>query len=297
MKTKKKYVSHRRRDGVQIASALVLTFLVALILIPFWNAFVISVETTQAHARHPFSWLPGEFSLGNYQTIFSRGSMLVVAYRSTVLITLFGTALSMGISVMAAYPLSRRFPGRKAILLLMLVTMYFGGGLVPTYLQIKNMGLLDTYTIVVLLGMVSVFNIVIMKNGFESAPMEIQEAAMIDGANDLVLFARIMLPLQKPLIATFSLFTAVGYWNSWYWPMLLLNSADKTTLQLQLRQIISTANQAVGRASASGMTEQSVFPDGIKMASVFVVVLPIMLVYPFLQKYFVKGIMVGAVKM
>lgn len=223
--------------------------------------------------------------------------MLVVAYRSTVLITLIGTALSMGISVMAAYALSRRFPGRKVILLLMLVTMYFGGGLVPTYLQIKNMGLLDTYTIVVLLGMVSVFNIVIMKNGFESAPMEIQEAAMIDGANDLVLFARIMLPLQKPLIATFSLFTAVGYWNSWYWPMLLLNSADKTTLQLQLRQIISTASQAVSRASASGMTEQSVFPDGIKMASVFVVVLPIMLVYPFLQKYFVKGIMVGAVKM
>ena len=290
----------KKLDGVQIASILILTFIVVIILVPFWNALVISFETKGAYAQKPFSWLPGEFTLSNYEYLFTNASTLITAYIATILITIIGTALGMAISTMGAYVFSRKFFGKKILFMLTIFTMYFGGGLIPTYIMIKEMGLLDTYTIVILMNLISVYNIIIKKNGFESVPMELQEAAMIDGANDLKIFAQVMLPLQKPLLATFSLFTAVGYWNSWYWPMLLLNSGKKTVLQLFLRAIINSASSvesAAGNFSLSGMKLTNTFSLGIQMASVFMVVLPIMLVYPFLQKYFVKGVMVGAVKM
>ena len=149
----------------------------------------------------------------------------------------------------------------------------------------------------VLLGLVSAYNVIIMKNGFESAPVDLQDAAMIDGANDIQIFWKVMLPLQKPLIATFALFNAVGYWNTWYWPLILLNGNNKTVLQLFLRSLVN--NMSFMNHSKASMSADltSSFSQGIKMAAVFVTMLPIMLVYPFLQKYFVKGIMVGAVKM
>lgn len=290
----------KKLDIVDIVSLVILTFLVVVIVVPFWNALVISLETADAYARNHFSWLPGEFTLANYEYLFSNSSVLIRAYIATIAITLGGTLLGMTISAMGAYVFSRSFIGKRVLFILMLITMYFGGGLIPTYLMIKNMGLLDTYLIVVLLGLVSVYNIIIMKNGFESIPLELQEAAMIDGANDLALFVKVMLPLQKPLLATFSLFTAVGYWNSWYWPMLLLNSGKKNVLQLYLRAVINSASStknAAGSFGLSGMETANTFAQGIQMATVFVVIIPIMLVYPFLQKHFVKGILVGAVKM
>lgn len=290
----------KKLDIVDIVSFVILTILAVIIVIPFWNALVISLETSSAYARKPFSWLPGEFTLANYEYLFSNSSGLIRAYTATITITLVGTLLGMAITTMAAYAFSRSFIGKRVIFILMLITMYFGGGLIPTYLMIKKMGLLDTYLIVVLMGLVSVYNVIIMKNGYESIPMDLQEAAMIDGATDLTIFSKVMLPLQKPLIATFSLFTAVGYWNSWYWPMLLLNSGKKNVLQLYLRAVINSASDtknAAGSFGLSGMETAHTFAQGIQMATVFVVIIPIMLVYPFLQKYFVKGIMVGAVKM
>lgn len=294
----KKTKKRKKWSGVEIVSAIVLTIIAVSIIIPFWNAIVISLETESAYISQPFSWLPGEFTLYNYKHLMEKGSSLLSAYINTIKITVIGTFVGMAASVMAAYAFSRRFPGKKMLFLLMLFTMFFHGGLVPTYLLIKNMGLLDTHTPIIMLGLISVYNIIIMKNGFESVPMDLQDAAMIDGANDIRIFTSVMLPLQKPLLATFSLFTMVSYWNSWYWPMILLNSGNKSTLQLFLRSIINNANvtrQTGGQLMA--MEGVELFAMGIQMASVFVVILPIMLVYPFLQKYFVKGMLVGAVKM
>lgn len=290
----------KKPDVVDVVSSVILTIIAVIIVIPFWNALVISLQTAGDYARAPFAWFPKEFTLSNYEYLLSNSSGLINAYISTILITIIGTVLGMLVSTMGAYVFSRKFIGKKFLFLLMIFTMFFGGGLIPTYIMIKNMGLLDTYTIVVLMGLVSVYNIIIMKNGFESIPMDLQEAAMIDGASDLTIFVKVMLPIQKPLLATFSLFTAVGYWNSWYWPMLLLNSGKKNVLQLYLRAIINSASDvknSAGSFGLSGMETANTFSQGIQMATVFVVILPIMLVYPFLQKYFVKGVLVGAVKM
>ncbi len=181
----------------------------------------------------------------------------------------------------------------------MVFTMVFDGGLISVYLRLMNLRLLTTVAAIILLSLISVYNIIIMKNGFDSIPPDLEEAAKIDGANDFVIFIRVMLPLQKPLIATFSLFTAVAYWNSWYWPLITLSGSQKSVLQLYLRGMISAISSAEngGQMTAAGAASVSSFSQGIKMASVFMTMLPIMCVYPFLQKYFVKGILVGAVKM
>ena len=293
MKTVKK--RRKKWDGVQILSTALLAVFTAVILIPFWNAVVISLETARAYSLHPASLIPMEFTLNNYKEIFARGSALLLAYKGTLITTIFGTVIGMTVSILAAYAFSRQFPGKKFFFRIMVFTMFFGGGLVPTYLLYRNLGLLNTYAGVVIVSLASVYNILIMKNGFEETPIELQEAAMIDGANDLVVFGRVMLPLQKPLIATFTLFSMVGYWNNWYWPMLMLTKGDKNVLQLFLRNIVNETilNNAAGTSMAA---EQQRFAQGIKMASVFMVMLPIMLVYPFLQKYFTKGILLGAVK-
>lgn len=298
-KMKKTATKKKKWQNTEIVAMIVLTLLAILIVIPFWNAVVISFESSAEYTKHPFSWLPRKFTLENYKYLLGRGSALLTAYRSTILLTVGGTAAGMTVSTMVAYAYSRDFPGRKLFFRMMILTMFLGGGVIPTYMLIRNMGLLDTYTGIVLLGLASSYNIIIMKNGFEAVPMDLQDAAMIDGASDMKIFGKIMLPLQKPLLATFSLFTAVGYWNTWYWPLLLLNSGKKSVLQLFLRSIISNASRSnmAAKMLSSVARQSNLFSEGIQMASVFAVMLPIMVVYPFLQKYFVKGVLIGAVKM
>ena len=290
MKRKKKWTM------LEIVVTVILSLLVVLIIIPFWNVIVISFSTNAAYIKNPFSLWPGEFTLDNYMMILDQKGGLLTAYKNTIFLAVVGTLLSMSTMVMASYVFSREFPGKRVLFLAAIFTMYFSGGLIPTYLLIKNMGLLNTFTAVIMMALASVYNIIIMKNGFESVPKELQEAAMIDGANDLTIFARVMLPLQKPLIATFSLFTVVGYWNNWYWPMLILRDSKKSLLQLFVRSIISVAGTLYETVASEDLAMR-VFAMGIQMATVLVVIIPIMLVYPFLQKYFVKGILVGSVKM
>lgn len=297
--TKKTVKKKKKWHNTEIVAMIVLTLLAILIVVPFWNAIVISFESSAEYTKHPFSWLPRKFTLENYKYLLGRGSALLSAYRSTILLTIGGTAAGMAVSTMVAYAYSRDFPGRKLFFRMMILTMFLGGGVIPTYMLIRNLGLLDTYTGIVLLGLASSYNIIIMKNGFEAVPMDLQDAAMIDGASDMKIFVKIMLPLQKPLLATFSLFSAVGYWNTWYWPLLLLNSGKKSVLQLFLRSIINNASRSnmAAKTLSSVARQTNLFSEGIQMASVFAVMLPIMVVYPFLQKYFVKGVLIGAVKM
>lgn len=285
----------RKRTTGDYVIFVILTFLMLVIAIPFYNTIVISVETSAAYARNPLSLYPAEFSMDNYRFMFKNNAILY-GYRNTVFIAAIGLVYGMTISVMMAYAFSRQFPGKKFFFLLMLFTMFFGGGTVPTFLIMKKLKLINKLLGIILMSGVSSFNIIIMKNGFESTPPALEEAALIDGANDLQIFLRVMLPLQKPLLATFSLFTIVSYWNSWYWPLLLLNSPTKQTLQVVLRAIVNDASQATEVASSGSATAQT-FSQGVKMAAVMITMGPIMIVYPFLQKYFNKGVMVGAIKM
>jgi len=287
----------KKLSSVDIIAAVGLTVGMLLIFIPFWNAIVISLQTAKDYSYHPFTLWPHEFTLDNYKSLIGEGETLIRAYGSTIYLTVVGTVVGMAFTTMAAYAFSRKFPGKRFLFKAYLFTMYFGGGLIPTYLLLKNLGLLNTLNATILLSMISVYNIILLKNGFESVPMDLQEAAMIDGGTDMQIFVKVMLPLQKPMIATFSLFTAVGYWNTWYWPMITLTRTDVTVLQLYLKRIIEQATALEQEASSAMIAMQEQFQQGIKMAAVFMVMGPIMIVYPFLQKYFTKGIMVGAVKM
>ncbi len=290
------YKPRRKKwTGGDIVVFIVLTLIALIIFIPFYNAVVISFESNRGYALHPVSVFPTDPTLSNYEYVLEKGNMLT-GYLSTLIITAVGTVLSMASMVMMAYVFSRRsFPGKKLFFFAVLFTMFFSGGMIPTYLQFKGLGLINSRWGVILFCGVSAYNIIILKNGFQETPVELEEAAKIDGANDLVVFFRVMLPLQGALLATFTLFTAVGYWNEWFWSMLLINSSDKMTLQTVLRAIVAES-QAYSDIAA-GDTDVEVFTDGVKMAAVMMTTLPIMLFYPFLQKYFVKGVLVGSVKM
>lgn len=287
-KTKKKV------EAMDIIAFVFLTVFALLIFYPFYNAVVSSLMSSQEYTLTPVTLFPQKIILDNYEYMFSQGMMLT-GYFNTIFITVIGLAYGLSISVLTAYAFSRKsFPGKKLLFRLMVFTMYFSGGMVPTYLQIKNLGLINSLWSIILMFGVTPFNIIIIKNGFEQTPDGIEEAAKVDGANDLTTFFRIMLPLQKPIIATFALFIAVAYWNEWFWSLLLLNSQKKMTLQLVLRAIINEED-AQGRISAA--VAETTFSQGIKMAAVIATMLPVMCVYPFIQKHFTKGIMLGAVKM
>lgn len=285
----------KRPTGWDAVIFIALTLIAILIFLPFYNAIVISLETNRAYALNPVSMYPTEFTLRNYEHLIAKGQ-IGIGYKNTVFITVIGTALSMFSMVAMAYAFSRkRFPGKKLFFLMMMFTMFFSGGMIPTYLQFKNLGLINSVWAVILYSGISAYNIIILKNGFEQTPPELEEAAKIDGANDLVIFLRVELPLQGALLATFTLFTAVGYWNEWFWSTLLINSGSKMTLQVVLKAIV--AESAALEDVSTGEAGLDAFAQGIKMAAVMLTMVPIMCLYPFLQKYFVKGVLVGSVKM
>jgi len=292
----KKLTQRRKKlEAMDVVAFVFLTAFALLVFYPFYNALLSSFMTAKEYTLHPVSLFPREVTWDNYAHMLGRQT-LGTGYISSIMITFAGTIYGLSICLLTAYAFSRpRFPGKKLLFRLMLFTMFFSGGLVPTYLLFRNLGLINSRWSVILFLGVSPFNIIIIKNGFEQTPAAIEEAAKVDGANDVTTFFQIMLPLQKPLIATFALFIAVAYWNEWFWSMLLLNSQDKMTLQLVLRSIVNEASGEQERiaASVSGTT----FSQGIKMAAVMATMLPVMCIYPFVQKHFAKGILVGAVKM
>ena len=284
----------KRVTLVDVVISAIMTILVILIIIPFWNAIVISFSTNEFYINHRFALWPGDFTLSNYSALFSRGSGLITAYGNTIWVSVIGTAAGMTVMTLAAYAFSRQFPGRRIMFMIAIFSMYFGGGLVPTYLNLKSLHLLNSHTGVIMLTLVSVSHIIIIMKGFEAVPKELEEAAIIDGANDLTVFWKVKLPLNKPTLATYALFTFVDLWNGWYWPMLILTDSDKSLLQVYLRNIVNAASKIAGTSDA---VAGSSFSMGVQMACILVVILPVMLIYPYVQKYFVKGIYVGSVKM
>lgn len=266
-----------------------------LALLPFIYIIAASFATDAEIIARPFFLIPQKFTAEAYALIMESATL----FRSlgvSALVTVVGTFTALFCTVTFAYPLSKKdLAGRTVLLNLVIFTMVFSGGMIPTYLIVKNIGLLNTYWALVLPTAINTTNLIIVKNFFQELPAEIMEAAKIDGCNEMQILGKIVLPLSKPILATFGLFYAVSYWNDFFSSLLYMNDARKWPLQVILRQIVMLSQGTL--ADASNFPPGYVPPaQSLKMATIVVGVVPIMLVYPFLQKYFAKGVLIGAVK-
>lgn len=266
-----------------------------LTILPFINIVACSFATSEEILTKSFLLVPSKISFDTYKYIFSTPTL----FRSmgvTIFITVAGTLINIAMTTVMAYPLAHKdIIGRKYIMAAIVFTLLFGGGMIPTYLVIKGLGLLNSYWALLIPGAISTFNLILMKNFFQQLPAGLEESAKIDGANDVIIFIRIVIPLSLPAIATFTLFYAVGHWNSFMGPLLYINDSTKWPIQVLLRQIVMLSQGGLGDGAALD-TQVVIPPVTVKMACIVVATAPILIVYPFLQKYFVKGVMVGSIK-
>lgn len=264
-------------------------------ILPFLHVIAGSFTTVTELAQKQFVLFPTVWSLDAYKYVFSTNTV----FRSlgvSVGVTFFGTLFSMLLTCLMAYGLSRRdLDGRNFIMFMVLFTMLFSGGMIPTFLVVKEMGLIDTYAALIVPTAINAFNLIIMRNFFQNLPEGLEESAKIDGAGDWGILFRIVIPLSMPAIATISLFYAVTYWNTYMSAILYLNDAAKWPVQVILRQIVILASGLA--ADTSGMDEFVRPPEQtVKMAVIVIATLPILCVYPFLQKHFAKGALLGSIK-
>ena len=288
----------RKKLGTgQVVLVLVMILFVLICTLPFINVIAVSFSSKSAILRGAVSFWPVDFNTQAYQLIFRDPSM----FRSlffTIEITVIYTALAMLLTVLMAFPLTiKRLRGRKFFMMFVVFTMYFSGGTIPIYLNVKELGLLDNMWSLILPGLMSTFNVIILKNFFTALPYELNEAAYIDGATDFQVLVRIYLPLSFSSLATLSLFYAVGKWNSFSDALYYITSRNLQPLQLKLYNLIQ-GSQAVEVAVAEGSSNDlsSSVSESIESATIIFATLPILVVYPFVQRYFVAGVTLGAVK-
>ena len=283
-----------RLNGVDYAIMAFLALFALIILYPFYNSICVSLVSQADYIKTRFMLYPKNITLESYFIVFENGSIFD-GMKVTVFITLVGVVYNMLLTVSLAYGFSKQFPGRKFFLSMIVFTMYFSGGLIPFYLLIKDLNLIDNVFSMILPTGVSIMYMTVIRQNFESLPAELEESARMDGANDLTILFKILLPLSVPILVTFALYYGVERWNEWYNGMLFIRSFEKRPLQLVLRGIIQTTGQAM---MTSDLQQYNITPfsEGIKMACIVVTATPIILVYPFIQKYFVSGLTVGAVK-
>ncbi|MEC0264616.1 carbohydrate ABC transporter permease [Paenibacillus anseongense] len=263
-------------------------------IFPFVNLIAKSLSSEAAVVSGMVSLYPIDFQIGTYRYVASN-AMFLNAFTISITVTLIGSLLSLFMTTLAAYPLSKpRLRGRKFFILLYLFTMLFSGGLIPTYLLMHTLHLIDKLPVLFLPYMINVYNMLIIKNYFEGLPDSLEESAKIDGASNMTILWRIILPLSLPVLATIGLFYAVTYWNDYFTSLIYINSADMKPLQLYLKELFVSSTDAFLRTNVDASLNVS--PQSIQAASIILATLPIVIVYPFLQKYFVKGVLVGSVK-
>ncbi|PYI57394.1 carbohydrate ABC transporter permease [Paenibacillus flagellatus] len=270
---------------------LVLAALVCIV--PFLYVLAVSFTAPHIVAQGGFILYPKEFSLAAYEYIFSTNT-LVRSMGVSVYVTALGTLINLTLTSLLAYPLSRRhLRGRKWMMLGIVFTMLFGGGLIPTYYVVKSLHMIDTLWSLMIPTAISAFNLIVLKNFFQQMPEGLEDSAKIDGCNDVGILIRIVLPLSLPAIATFGLFYAVDHWNRYFQAVMYINDSGKWPVQVLLREIVINASSRIGDTSIEEMYIQ---PLTIKMAVIVFATLPIIAIYPFLQKHFAKGVMLGSVK-
>lgn len=290
----------REKVGIgDIIIHAVLTIFCITILYAFWQMLILSFSPGYVATKSGLHlWTP-EFTLDNYAKVFE-SRYIWLGYKNTLLRTVIGTACSLLFTAFGAYALSKPyFPHRSFWTLLIVFTMFFGGGLIPNYLLIKDIGLLDNFWVQVLPGLVSAYNLTIMRNYFQSLPEELEESCQIDGAGRWRIFFQFVLPLSMPILATVGLWLAVGQWNAWFDALIYFTDENRFPLQVVLRRILLTGTQQMletMQMDTSMMDNIQASTEGLKGAAIYVATLPILCVYPFIQRYFVKGIMVGSLK-
>jgi len=264
-------------------------------LYPFWYTLVLSLSSRTA-VTIGVKMIPKSFSLISYRMVFNTPDILT-AYYNSVVRTLLGAILTLVVCYLAAYALSKTtLPFRKTLNFIVLFTMLFNGGIIPGYLLIRSLNLLDSLWALVLPMVVSPWYIFFLRNYIRTIPSNLEESAMIDGANSLIVLWKIILPLSKPVLATIALWTAVNHWNAWFDALLYIDSPKGVVLQQILQRIVIFNNVDLIRSGVINPNLSEFTPETIRAATIIAVMLPIMIVYPFLQKYFVKGLMVGSVK-
>ncbi|CAH0121855.1 MULTISPECIES: carbohydrate ABC transporter permease [unclassified Paenibacillus] len=285
--------SERVFDAIVYAIAAVI---IAIVLYPL--LFIVSASFSDpAKVLNGEVWLlPKGVNLDAYTNIL-QNAKIWTGYRNTILYTAVGTVINIIMTVLAAYPLSRPdLPGRNAIMVFITLTMFFGGGLIPTYLLVKNLGMVDTMWALIVPGAIATYNLIVMRTYFQSSiPWELQEAAHIDGCSNWRLLTHIILPLSKPILAVMVLFYAVGHWNSFFNALIYIRSEDLHPLQLVLREILMISQSDAVDANV-GLEDKILLAESIKYAVIIVSSLPVLVMYPFVQRHFVKGVMIGSIK-
>jgi putative aldouronate transport system permease protein len=278
------------------ANYAVLALLTVIIVLPFW--YVITVSVTPYHIfsdKNGVVWFPRSFSLEYYRYLLEKGSLIYSSYANTIRNTLGGVLLALVLTSGAAYALSdKRLPGRRILVLYFVFTMLFKGGMIPTYIVVKQLGLLNSNWVLILVMAYSAFYMIIMKTFFEGIPESLKESAAIDGASEFRILWQIVLPLSRPVLASIGLMYMVVYWNDFFNALLYTTDWSKAPVQLVLRTIIANSSLPPELLESAGSTPPPTI--GIQMSAIVIVALPMMLLYPFVQKYFEQGMMVGSVK-
>jgi putative aldouronate transport system permease protein len=289
---KRKTYGERLFDYINI---LLMLFVCFATLYPIWYVLVNSLNEGTDAMRGGIYWWPRIFSFGNYQAVFDN-SGIMTAMGVTIAKTLLGTITHVLFTAMVAYALSQKdLIGGRVYLLIGTMTLFFSGGLIPSFLLIRDLGLFDSFWVYIIPAMFSFFNLIIFMTFFREIPDALEEAAKIDGANDFVIFIRVVLPVSMPVLATIALFQGVFQWNDYFAGMIFINNPDLQPIQTYLYRIIaqSSSNQM---AADAGIVNKTVTSQSIKLATMVITTMPIVAAYPFLQKYFVQGMMIGSVK-
>ena len=290
-------IKESRGDRIfKIVVVCIVVLIALLCLLPFLNILSISMSSKNVVLAGEVFFLPKDLDFKAYSVVFSNAKM----WRSlifTIVLTVVSVAVSMVMTILCAYPLSRTdMKFRQPFMLFFMFTMYFTGGMIPAYLNISNLGLMGSFWSLVLPISISTYNMILMKTFFGSLPKALEESAYIDGANDALILVKIILPLSKAMMATLALFYAVSRWNGFSDALLYINDENKYPLQLRLRQIITAYSASAEMINDTPEAQAALVADTIKSACLIFSMVPIMLVYPWLQKYFVKGVMIGSVK-
>ncbi len=289
----------KRTLGSKISEILLNIFMALLVIVtlnPFWHVLMYSISDPELSMGGGLFLYPRGFSLDGYEALLEN-RMIFNAYANSIFVTVVGTLINVLLTTSLAYPLSvKRFKGRSTITLLIFLTIIFQSGMIPNYLLVDALNLLDTFWALLLPTAINAWNLIIMKNYFQSIPPELEESASLDGASPLTILVKIIIPVSLPVIATVTLFYAVIHWNSYFNAVLYISSQSKQILPVFLRVLLNASASTLLSSSATQQDTMLINVETLKMATVVASVVPMLIVYPFIQKYYVKGIMVGSIK-
>jgi putative aldouronate transport system permease protein len=267
------------------------------IIFPLICVFNNSVRNVNDIMKHNFKLIPESFSLESYHFLISSSDRIINGYRASIFITVVGTLLCLIVTCMMAYSLSRKvLPGKNFFLIIVVITMFFSGGLIPSYLLVTGLGMRDSWWALIIPSLINPWNLLILRNFFKQIPESLEEAARMEGAGETSILIKIVLPLSLPSIASIGLFYAVSFWNAWFGASIYLETRSKYPLQLVLRQITQSINLDELAKRGLDMSKLPISEANVKAAAIVLTIFPILCVYPFIQKYFVKGVFMGSIK-